>query len=295
MTEGTALGGSSDAGSSGGAGANAGAGGGSGAGGAGGTSGGLSDSKGSGLGGESKTWRDSLPEDIRGHASITAFKDVESLTKSFIHTKSLVGQKGVIVPGEKATSEAWSAFYKDIGVPDAEKYEIVGPKDFKVDPTFKAECQKNGLLPRQAQELLNWNIKREQGLEAAKKTETKALVDKNMATLKSEWGDAFEREMGGARLAVKELGGDALLEHLNKTGMGNDIALIKVFAKAAKLLGEDKLREGGVARGGDTVDELKHQLEEARGNLMSLEKNDPRRQSALNKFEGIAKRLTGGQ
>lgn len=291
MTENTALGGSSDAG----AGANAGTGGGTGAVGAGGATGGVADSKSSGLGGGDKSWRDSLPDDLKSHGAVSSFKDVESLTRSFIETKSLVGKKGVIVPGEKATSEQWSAFYKDIGVPDADKYEVVGPKDFKVDPTFKAECQKNGLLPKQASELLNWNIKREQGLEAAKKAETKALVDRNMATLKAEWGDAFEKEMGGARLAVKELGGDALLEHLNKTGMGNDINLIKVFAKAAKLFSEDKLREGGVSRGGDTVDEIKSQLEEARGNVMSLDKHDPRRPAAFAKFESLAKRLTGGQ
>ena len=251
---------------------------------------------------ETKSWRDSLPEEIRTHASISSFKDVESLTKSYIHANSLVGKKGVIVPGEKSTDDDWKSFYQQIGVPPAEKYEITPPKEYKLQDgvlnTFKEHAIKNGLLPKQANQMIEWYAGWEKSLLESQAKAKTATVTQNMDALKKEWGEGYDKELAGARVAVKELGGEPLIKYLNESGLGNDTTLIKVFAKAAKLLKEDTLREGGVSSQGQTPEEIHAALAELRANGDSnglYNRSHPGHASVMAKFESLNKKLTGGR
>ncbi len=252
-----------------------------------------------GLDTSGKSWRDSLPEEIRTNAAISSFKDIESLTKSYIHAQSLVGKKGVVVPGEKAAPEEWQSFYKGIGVPDADKYDVSAPKDSKIPENFligfKETAVKNGLLPKQANELLGWYAKIQQADTAQSQKMQKETVTKGIEDLKKEWGDAYDKEISAAQFFVKEQGGPELVQFLNETGAGNNPVIIKTFAKAAKLLGEDKLREGGVSSGGQSPQEIQDELAEVRTALYSMGKDDPMRPIQLRKMEGLAKRLTNGK
>ena len=65
---------------------------------------------------ETKTWRDSLPDDLKNNATLANFDNVENLAKSYVHAQSVIGKKGVIKPGEKASDEEWGNFYKELGV-----------------------------------------------------------------------------------------------------------------------------------------------------------------------------------
>lgn len=47
-------------------------------------------------------------------------------------------------------------------------------------------------------------------------------------------GDRYEQTLADAKSAVQALGGDALLAELDKTGLGNSPALVKVFANLVK-------------------------------------------------------------
>ena len=103
----------------------------------------------------SGTWLSSLPEELRTNPSLTSFTNVENLAKSYISTKEMVGKKGAIIPGEKATDEEWSGFFDSLGRPPLDKYEIQMPKDVSVNKDlvgkFKEVFHKSGLLPKQAQ------------------------------------------------------------------------------------------------------------------------------------------------
>lgn len=251
----------------------------------------------------SGSWRDSLPEDIRANPSISAFQDVPSLTKAFIHAQSLVGKKGAIVPGEKATEEEWQSFYKAIGVPDSEKYDVPAPKDYKMpdemSKAFKEVALKNGLLPKQAAGLLDWYAKLETTQVSSKQAAEAESAKQGLAKLKESWGEAYDRELAGAKLAVKELGGDELVKYLNQTGLGNNPTLIQTFAKAAKLMGEDKLREGGVGSDeASTRAEIMDQMNEIRAQGMQngyYDSKHPAHAMIVQKMESLGKRLTGGR
>lgn len=253
-------------------------------------------------GGQATSWKDALPEDIRKNPAIATFQDVESLTKSFIHAQGQIGKKGVVVPGEKATDEEWGNFYKQIGVPNEDKYEIQAPKDYKmtdeVSKQFKAEALKAGLLPKQANKILGWYAQFETNALKAQTDATAKAQNESHAALKQEWGDSYNTNLQSAQLAVKEIGGDRFLKYLQESGMAKNAELIRFAANAAKLMGEDKLREGGVSSGGESPREIQEQLTKLRaeGTTNGLfDKSHPMHSVTLSKMESLAKRLTGGR
>lgn len=263
--------------------------------------------QGSGSGGSSTgagtgSWRDALPEDIRSNAAISSFTDIAALAKSHIHAQSQIGKKGAIVPGEKASDEEWGAFYRSIGVPEADKYEVAAPKDMAIAPDvlkgFKEVMSKNGVLPKAANETLNFyaTFQKQQAIaeQALKGIETA----KALGELKKEWGDAYERNLTSINMLVKEKGGDDVLKLLQSTTPivpGNNPLILKLLANAAKLMGEDKLREGGASTDQVEPGELDNQINEVRAQLFALDKNDPRRATVLAKFTSLSKQKTGGK
>lgn len=218
-----------------------------------------------------KSWHDSLPDDLKADAALTKFKDVPDLAKAYKHAQALIGKKGVILPGEKASDEEWAYFYKSLGQPELEKYELQGPKDKKVNPEavskFKEAAHKAGLLPKQAEKLLEFYTAQE-GEALAQRTQAKqAEAKQNLESLKKEWGQGWDKNVELARLAVKEVGGPEFAQYLETSGLGDDTRLISVMAKVGKLLGEDKIRgEGGGRMDGKTPAEIEAEIGDIMGN-----------------------------
>jgi len=217
-----------------------------------------------------KKWQDSLPEDLRGNGMLAQFSDVGTLAKSYVHAQSLIGKKGVIVPGEKATDEEWAGFYKAIGQPDADNFEIKLPDGNKVNAEFAKEFKemthKVGLLPKQAQGMMDWYLGNEKKFTDEAMKGLQAEQAKGIEGLKTEWGQGYTKQISLAQAAVRELGGPDLIKHLNDTGFGNDPQLIRLMAKAGALLGEDKIRGAGEGQFGKTPDEVRREINEIMGN-----------------------------
>ena len=94
-------------------------------------------------------WREGIPEELRGDPAIQNFKDVTDLTKGFLETKKLMGQKGLSRPEDNAGAEEWDAFYKAIGRPDApEGYGLEMPADEKVPKGGRWLYKRRPTLPR---------------------------------------------------------------------------------------------------------------------------------------------------
>ena len=244
------------------------------------------------------SWRDSLPEDIRSNPALASFTDTTNLAKSYLHAQSQIGKKGAIVPDwSKSTDEEKSSFYKAIGLPDPDKYSIKAPEGISPEILggFKAEALKNGVLPHQAEALLNWYHGFDKATDQASEAEYKKTVQANLEGLKKEWGEGYDKEISAARMAVKEFGGDELIKYMNETGVGNDPAIIKAFAKAAKLFGEDKLREGGISDGRMTPQDIKDQIQVIQGSAEYRDGKHPGHAAAVTKMAGLYKSLTGGR
>ncbi|MDD4915725.1 MAG: hypothetical protein PHW13_11895 [Methylococcales bacterium] len=87
----------------------------------------------------------------------------------------------------------------------------------------------------------------------------------------AEWEAAIkaDKELGGEKLpenlsvawkALNALGSDALLQLLDKSGLGSHPDLIRAFYRAGKLISEDALVAGGKRPGGAAVGRTAHEI-----------------------------------
>lgn len=298
MTFLTTEGGTTDAGNTGTSAGGAGSGDVGGAGGAGGGNAGGGAGSGAGAG-SATSWRDTLPDDIKGNATLNKFNDIPSLAKSYIEMQGIIGKKGVFPPGDKATPEQWQSFFKSMGQPDLDKFEIKAPEGKKLVPEmadgFKKLAHENGLMPQQAQKLLDWYIGQEDAAQGARSTAAKTKAAEMQEGLKKEWGDGYDKQVALAKLAVKDVGGEDFAKYLESSGLGNDTQVIRLMSKVGALLGEDKLRgDGGGGSFGQTPAEIQGEIDKIRGQKDHpyFDSRHAGHQSAVKQMEGLYRKLS---
>jgi hypothetical protein len=199
------------------------------------------------------SWRDSLPEKIRGEKTLTKFKDASALAESYINLEKHAGG-AIKVPGENATEAEWNAFYEKAGVPkDTAGYGI----------DFKALKVPEGAIFDEAQfgHLLNWT--RSQGFN---KRQTNAIIDRYfqaeqarldakaqtssttaetaLGEMRKEWGALTDRNVALVQRGVAEFGGTDFAQYLDESGLGNDPRFMKFAFKVFQPMMEDGLIKG---------------------------------------------------
>lgn len=208
---------------------------------------------GAGGGGAAPAWLSTLPQELQEDATLKKFTDVSTLAKSYINAQKLLGADKIPVPSQHATEEDWQNVFKKLGLPEADKYEVKFGDQATLDENFVKEfkvlAHKSGILPKQAQALADWftesNGKAEaQIVEARNKQVTKEIND-----LKNEWGNAFATKLQYANNALAKYADTATLEYLGKTGLANDVRLVKLLS----AMGEELFKEGKVPNAGQSM------------------------------------------
>jgi len=228
-------------------------------------------------------WRETYLKDtdLFDNPSLATITDPLTLAKAFVETKALVGKKGIILPTEKDPPEKWDEFYKALGRPDtADGYEITKPEDLPKEfpysdervTSFKALAHKIGLTPAHVKELYNWQIAEGRKEFAAYQESVKAYSDtfvdveglgkvpkqwiedhnKVVETFKVELGDKYDTMMKKATIAAMKFGGQDLKDFVDKTGFGDNPAVVRAWIKVAEAtLTEDEWvasQEGTMSR-----------------------------------------------
>ena len=196
------------------------------------------------------SWRDSLPDDLKGNTSLEKFSDVSTLAKSYINAESMIGKDKMVVPGVNTTEDEWNDIYTKLGRPSTpneynlelalQEGEVV---DDQLFASFKDAAHKHGLSPQQAQGILDYynNIS------------TQTLNEQNNASvlaqeqssreLREEWGRSYDDNLSKASQIGKQyLGEDAFqLQMADGSMLGDNATLIKGLAKLAMVMSEDTL------------------------------------------------------
>lgn len=200
------------------------------------------------------TWRDILPDDIKNDPSINKFEDVSDLAKSYLHAQKMVGSNKISIPDKHATADDWKRVFHELGNPkELENYDVKPSNNEVIDEEFfgwyKEKAHSLGILPHQAQDLINDFTARQEEIIKNAKEQQELQINETVRELHKEWGQAYDQKVNAAQRAVKELGGDELIKALHSTGAGNDPTFVKAFAKVAELMREDGFVEGGKAAG----------------------------------------------
>jgi hypothetical protein len=220
-----------------------------------------------------KSWRESLPEDLRALSTIQNIPSIETLVKNYDHAQRALGAPKIALPTKHATDDDWNRIFDKLGRPESpDKYElkIDGEFDEQILSGFKEISHKTGILPKQAQQVLDW-FNETQGAKIAEhqQSQERELASRQQE-LKQKWGQAFEKNLSVADSAVAELLSDEQFEYLNQRGLTKDPAIAEIFYEIAqKALGEDKLRGSEEKRQGFgvmTPEEAKRKIGEIRGN-----------------------------
>ena len=195
-----------------------------------------------------------IPEAYKDEKSLHNFSNMDDFVKSYLHSQKLVGADKIAIPNKYATDEDWKEVYKKLGTPETgEGYKYKLPEDHKIEDdtlkSFSDEAAKLGLLPNQANGVMNYyNEIIKQGL-SDQAAQQKTAQDEAVVELRKEFGASYQKEIQSAKNLVhatlgKEFIDNSLLQ--DGTRLGDNPTVIKAFAKLANKLSEDDIVKGDV-------------------------------------------------
>lgn len=220
-------------------------------------------------------WRDSIPEEVRGHSSLENIKDIGALAKSYVHAQQMVGADKIALPSKSATAEEWGEVYSKLGRPDSPdgydfSFENV-PENFEVDQDmvswFREAAHGAGINAQQAQVMLDaYNQLNFSQVESAG-AEAQARITEVETELRKEFGQAFDDRMALANGVLAEFGNPEITEVqlADGTMLGDNPEIIRMLANLGvymqEKMGEDTL-EGVKTSGAVTPDDAQAKLRE---------------------------------
>lgn len=192
---------------------------------------------------------DSLPEDLRAEPSLKNFSDPAALAKSYVHAQRMIGADKIPLPGKSATDDEWRAVYKRLGAPDdPQEYKVEFSDDIlsnQESSSFRSAAFEAGLNQRQVERMsqfISQSISEARNGLEQKVDEARYNGEQE---LRQEWGQAFDQKIEMAYKAANTFLGDTeLLDTVQLADgrlLGDHPAVVKMFAKLASEIGEDKL------------------------------------------------------
>ena len=208
-------------------------------------------------------WVSGLTADLRDNEFVKGHAKPSDFVKAALAWKSKA-DGSIVKPGEGATPEEVAAYNKAMGIPaKAEDYKL--PDNQLLDKDFvKAQRElflKQGLSQDQAKSIYEETIKQMQGgADAIKNANQTARVEAETA-LKKEFGDNYTQKLTEAQSALRRFATEDVISYLDKTGLGNNVGLIKMFAAIQNQIGGDSLLSGANAGGAnDPREEVKRRF-----------------------------------
>lgn len=194
-----------------------------------------------------KTWRDDLPDELKGIKTLEKFKDVSGLAKSYVETEKYF-EGAVLIPGENASEEDWNSFYGKLGRPDTpedyefDKFEL--PEGMSYDNDFEKEflglAHKNGLNNGQVKEFYDWWNNKSKGLFVDNQVQAENTIQKAEIELRADWGRQYDEKLAGVQRLVDQYATSEDKQYLDESGIGNNPHLAKFLDRIAKDFGEGK-------------------------------------------------------
>lgn len=225
------------------------------AGGGAGGDGGAGGAGGAPAGGQAPEWMASLPDELKGDATLSRYQSLEELARGHVEARKVASSR-IVLPGADDDA-AWSKFGEALRPADPSEYAIGLPEG--VDPegpaakfadAFRAKAHELGLPPRWAKALSDWNNE----FVAADIAERNKASEAELSAFKAATPE-YDAKLASAQNLFKSLGLDeAVVTELDvRLGTGN---LMKLAFGLAEKFGEpvrvDPEGKGGGLDGGNT-------------------------------------------
>lgn len=199
------------------------------------------------------TWRDGLPEDLRGNEVLGRLDSVEALAREHVNAQTMIGRKGVILPQSADDKAGWDKVWAELGRPESpDKYDLGGfkppeglPWDGAAQTAMLEKAHARGLTNAQMAGLIQDYAELQKTSFEALMGNAQQVYGKAVEALKGEWGDGYDAKMALANRAMREFFGDQA-EHVLKIQLADGSFLLdnaqmaRAFAAiGATLAGDD--------------------------------------------------------
>ena len=247
-------------------------------------------------------WLAELPDDLKSNATLTKFTDVPSLASSYVELEKRIGGDSLILPGPNATDDEKSAFFSKIGRPDtAEAYELPKegmPEGFQVDDkrlsSIRDKAFALGVTKQQFAGLIRADAEYQHGAVQEFEQAQKIKIEESTQALMKEYGAAFDQNITLATAAVREFGGQELVDRYAESGEGRNADTIKAWLAVAKAIANDEVLGTGSSTKfalspGEAESEIVKLMTDEKFQQALYDKNDPGHKPALEKWAELNK------
>jgi len=118
---------------------------------------------------------------------------------------------------------------------------------------FTAKAHESGMLADQAKQMLDWMAETHEAMSADAQKKATQAGNEALQALRSEWGEAWDKNLGSAKLALKEYATEDQIKYFREQGFGRDPMFLRFLSSVSKTLSEDTLRGGGGNGAGGTL------------------------------------------
>ena len=227
-------------------------------------------------------WTEGLPDDLKGYVGNKAWKDPTALVQSYRDLEKLAGAKSnFIEKPDPSDADAVSATLQKLGAPtDVAGYKIDLPDGVTADENmlggFKEQALKLGILPHQAQGMVEWFEGHKATASEVSAAALQEQAEKEINDLKRELGRDYDTTIAAGQTAVRKLGIDPDILDGLEAHMGA-AAVIKLNAKLGQALGEK-----GLITADDEAQSGAMTREQAKAEIARLGSDDAYRQRLFN-------------
>lgn len=191
------------------------------------------------------------PENLLQETAIDAFSSDGTTVDTPVPENVNTGVKEIIL-GAELTDADREEVYKRLGRPETpEGYDLseIVPETYSQDviEQFKQKAHEAGMTPEGVKKMAQWykelEIKQQEAIVKSRQMQ----ADRDILELKKEFGVNFDQEISNARKALDAYTDKAFRQYMDETGLGNNPALVKAFAKIGRELSEDRLVQSETA------------------------------------------------
>lgn len=197
-------------------------------------------------------WYDSVEDsDLKGYAELKGWKDPTEALNSYRNLEKLIGSEKVPMPKGADDAEGWNRVYDALGRPKtSEGYGLTAAEggDPNLVKSASDKFYELGLTEKQGAELANWWAQQSKGIVEAQSQQAEQNFEKELGSLKSEWGDKYDENVEYGRRAAREYGLNQ--EKLTKLESALGTAeMLKLMASIGKGQGEAVFIDGDSGKG----------------------------------------------
>lgn len=246
-------------------------------------------------------WTSGLAEDVKGYVQTKGFKDPASVVESYRNLEKTLGvpKERLLKLPEKADAPEWNEIYNRLGKPEkADEYAIPMPEkggDEAFAKWAKETFHGLNLTRTQGEQLAGkWN-EYVGKMTQAQQAQQAAQVEKDVASLKTEWGAAHEQNVNIARRAAQTFGLQGEMVDRLEAAIGFG-PLMKMLHTIGSKLGEDSF-VGSESKGGagiPTPNQAQYQIKTLKQDTDFMRRFASGETAARDMWEKLHKYAAGG-